>query len=59
MRVNGTWVDFDRDETLHTENSYKYTIDDFADLAASAGLSLQQTWTDAEQLFSVHYLTSA
>ena len=59
VRVNGTWVDFDRDETLHTENSYKYTIDDFADLAASAGLSLQQTWTDAEQLFSVHYLTSA
>lgn len=58
VRVNGTYVEFDQDETLHTENSYKYTIDDFADLAASAGLALEQTWTDADNLFSVHYLTN-
>ncbi len=41
------------------ENSYKYTIDDFADLAAGAGLSLAQTWTDEDELFSVHYVATA
>ena len=58
VRVNGTHVDFEQGETLHTENSYKYTIDDFADLAAGAGLMPEQTWTDEDQLFSVHYLAT-
>ncbi len=47
---------FDHGETIHTENSYKYTIDGFAELAAAAGLALQQSWLDQEHLFSVHYL---
>ena len=56
--VNGAYLDFDKDERLHTENSYKYTVDDFADLAAGADLSLEQTWTDESNLFSVHYLAT-
>ncbi len=59
VQVNGTRIDFDKGERLHTENSYKYTIDDFADLAAGAGLSLEQTWTDKDELFSVHYVATA
>jgi uncharacterized SAM-dependent methyltransferase len=59
VRCNGSRVDFDEGETIHTENSYKYTVDSFAELAASAGLSLQESWFDDEKLFSVHYLEAA
>jgi dimethylhistidine N-methyltransferase len=41
-------------ETIHTENSHKYTIADFRDLAAEAGWAPSRVWTDANRLFSVH-----
>jgi len=50
---------FRRGETIHTENSHKYTIDGFRTLARSAGWSPERVWTDADGLFSVHELTSA
>ncbi len=45
---------FAQDETIHTENSYKYTIDEFIELAAEANFTSQQLWQDSNQLFSVH-----
>ncbi|MAT92667.1 MAG: L-histidine N(alpha)-methyltransferase [Halioglobus sp.] len=56
VKCNGETIVFEHGETIHTENSYKYSVEDFAALAATAGLQLQQSWFDAEQLFSVHYL---
>jgi dimethylhistidine N-methyltransferase len=47
---------FAADETIHTENSYKYTTAEFHDLARAAGLAPRRTWVDADQLFSMHYL---
>jgi uncharacterized SAM-dependent methyltransferase len=43
-------------ETIHTENSYKYSIEEFRDVAGRAGFAALKTWTDAEDLFSIHYL---
>jgi dimethylhistidine N-methyltransferase len=43
-------------ETIHTEDSYKYTIDAFQLLAARAGFEPTAAWTDAERLFSIHML---
>lgn len=48
---------FRQGETIHTENSYKYSIAEFQDLARRAGFVAQTCWTDARELFSVHYLT--
>jgi len=45
-----------RGETIHTENSHKYTIAGFQRLAASAGWQPRRVWTDAGRLFSVHEL---
>jgi dimethylhistidine N-methyltransferase len=56
VQVDGEAIAFAKGEPIHTENSYKYTIQDFARLAASSGLGLRRTWTDADMLFSVHYL---
>ena len=34
----------------------EYTLQSFADLANSAGFDCSGQWTDAQALFSVHYL---
>lgn len=43
-------------ERLHTEYSYKYSIDEFQRLAQTAGYTPDMVWTDADRYFSVHYL---
>jgi dimethylhistidine N-methyltransferase len=50
---------FAQGETIHTENSYKYTPAGFDRLARSAGMRVQQCWLDEKALFSVNYLTRA
>jgi len=50
---------FSDGETIHTENSYKYTVEGFRDMARRTGFRLIRTWTDPEDLFSVHYLAAA
>lgn len=56
VQVNGTSISFDKGETLHTENSYKYSLESFASLCNAAGFALEKSWVDEKQLFSVHYL---
>jgi dimethylhistidine N-methyltransferase len=51
VRVAGTAINFRAGETIHTENSYKYTIDSFQALAHGSGWSPLKSWTDG--LFSV------
>ena len=43
-------------ETLHTENSHKFTIDGLRTLAQQAGFRPGPVWTDAQHHFSVHWL---
>src|SRR3984885_11997899 len=52
VRVNGKALTFRAGETIHTENSYKYTLDAFAALAQGSGWSKIKIWTDGQ--FSVH-----
>jgi dimethylhistidine N-methyltransferase len=44
-------------ETIHTENSYKYSVEEFQALAREAGFEPVHCWVDDEHLFSIHYLT--
>lgn len=53
----GHTFQFRAGETLHTESSYKYTVEGFTRLAADAGLNVQESWIDPERLFSLHYLS--
>ena len=48
---------FQAGEYVHTENSYKYSIEEFQHLARLAGFQPQQVWSDEQALFSVHYLS--
>lgn len=54
--IGGERIVFQRGETIHTENSYKYTPEEFQALAARAGFSARHCWIDAQRLFSIHYM---
>jgi L-histidine N-alpha-methyltransferase len=43
-------------ETIHTENSHKYTVPEFSALAAASGWQPLKTWVDENCLFSLHLL---
>jgi L-histidine Nalpha-methyltransferase len=44
-------VSFDKDETIHTESSHKYTVDEVRDLGSQADLMLHRAWFDARRYF--------
>ena len=50
---------FERGESIHTENSYKYSIESFAALAANAGFRQAKCWMDRKGLFALHGLAGA
>ncbi|PJK28046.1 L-histidine N(alpha)-methyltransferase [Minwuia thermotolerans] len=56
VAVAGRRFDFREGETLHTENSHKYGLDEFRTMAEDAGLHARRSLTDANDLFSVHVL---
>jgi uncharacterized SAM-dependent methyltransferase len=53
------WANHERSfatgERIHTENSYKYTLDGMATLLKKAGFSQVQQWTDAQGWFGVFW----
>ena len=54
--VNGVQFSFETGESIHTENSYKYSTSEFSELAGKAGWSTCRQWLDEDQLFSHHLL---
>ena len=59
VRVDGHAFEFSAGDSIHTENSYKYTIDEFQTLAQQAGFLPCRVWSDRDALFSLHYLRAA
>ena len=57
--LEGVRFHFQEGESILTEYSHKYSLEDFAELAATAGLEPEQIWTDDNALFSVQYLVPA
>jgi len=49
-------IPFAQGEMLRTEYSYKYSIEEFQELAQHAGFQSKRVWVDPQQLFSLHYL---
>jgi len=59
VQVDGRRFTFCAGEKIHTENSYKYSIDEFRNLARSAGFVSRNVWCDEKNMFSVHCLGSS
>ena len=47
------------EEAIQVEYSCKYSLEEFAGLAAKAGLAVERVWLDAQRMFSVQYLVRA
>jgi uncharacterized SAM-dependent methyltransferase len=58
VHVDGQRIEFGEGDSIHTESSYKYTIDGFRRLAVQAGYRPKAVWTDDAGLFSVHWLVA-
>jgi dimethylhistidine N-methyltransferase len=56
VHIAGQRFEFAQGEAIHTEDSHKYTIEAFRELAAHAGFAPRAGWTDEERLFSLHWL---
>jgi dimethylhistidine N-methyltransferase len=59
VRIGRHRFEFDAGESIHTENSYKYSVDGFRALAEQAGYAGRKVWTDRKGLFALHGLESA
>jgi len=46
---------FGEGERIHTENSYKWTLEGFAALLKDAGFAKSNAWTDEAQRFAVFW----
>ncbi|KAA3610002.1 MAG: L-histidine N(alpha)-methyltransferase [Calditrichaeota bacterium] len=57
VKLNGSIISFNKDESIWTESSYKYSLDEFKNIANDAGFSVENVWIDEAELFSVQYLT--
>jgi dimethylhistidine N-methyltransferase len=58
VRIGTARIAFARGETIHTENSYKYSVAGLQELAARAGFRPAACWVDDANLFSIHYMAS-
>jgi dimethylhistidine N-methyltransferase len=59
VRILGRSFAFRVGETIHTENSYKYSLERFTALAKGSGWKPRASWTDPDGLFSVHALEAS
>jgi dimethylhistidine N-methyltransferase len=59
VTVGGHGIAFSAGERVHVEYSHKFSVAEFQELARRAGFKPDAVWTDAAQMFSVHYLTVA
>jgi L-histidine Nalpha-methyltransferase len=51
-------IPFEQDESIHTENSYKFTPSRVRQLLALAGFELTSSWQDDQQFFAVTLATA-
>jgi len=58
VRILGHKATFRSGETIHTESSYKYSIERFTALARESGWMPRASWTDPDAMFSVHALVA-
>jgi dimethylhistidine N-methyltransferase len=57
VSIGNTVIPIKQGESVWTESSYKYTLEEFGQLATRAGLKVERVWLDEDALFSIQYLS--
>ncbi len=55
VRVHESVFRFKEGESIHTESSYKYSVEEFSELCAKAKFKIKKYWKDSQNLFCVYY----
>lgn len=55
VSVAGVEIEFEEGETIHTENSHKYTDDSLTTLLKAANFVPRKQWTDNNNHFAIYY----
>ena len=58
LHLDNVTIPLAKGESIWTESSYKFNLDEFEQMAAAAGFKVEQVWTDDQQWFSVQYLVN-
>jgi len=58
VHLDNVVIPFVEGESIWTESSYKFNVDEFEQMAVAAGFKVERAWTDKQQWFSVQYLVS-
>jgi len=56
VSIGDQMIEFSEGDSVHTENSYKYSVEGFRQLAREAGWQPAMVWTDPQRQFSMHLL---
>lgn len=56
VHLDNVRIPFQKGESIWTESSYKFNLDEFEQMAARAGFRVKRVWTDRQNWFSVQYL---
>jgi dimethylhistidine N-methyltransferase len=59
VHVGEAEIQFAEDESITTEHSYKYSLEQFRAAADRGGFRVDRVWTDPQKLFSVQFLRVA
>ena len=54
--INNAKINFQKGESIHTENSYKYSKDEFSFLSEEAGFRVTKVLTDEKNFFGIFFL---
>ena len=58
VHMNRETISFARGESIWTESSYKYNLDEFEQMVTAAGFRIERVWVDERQWFSIQYLVT-
>jgi dimethylhistidine N-methyltransferase len=56
VTLGGQDFRFDDGESIHTESSHKYDLEELEELVQSSGFSIKRVWTDQRQFFALALL---
>lgn len=59
VRIDNMTIPFTEGETIWTESSYKFNLNQFEQMANASGFKVERVWTDEKQWFSVQYLVKS
>tara|TARA_A100000164_G_C21852851_1_gene745906 strand:- start:426 stop:1376 length:951 start_codon:yes stop_codon:yes gene_type:complete len=57
VNISGNEVSFGCGEKIHTENSHKYSTEEFVRMARDSGFRHHKVWTDIKGWFGIFYLS--